>query len=326
MGAQSSLVIGSLVLATYFPSCQVPDVTPTKPAADTPIAEMWERPDDLATRDLFYGPWGREHAPAHDAVYTFVKSKRTGMNPGMTVRDPEGRTWSVKQASFNDREPEGPIEVVVSRVLSAVGYHQPPVYLLPSFTLADRYGRRIEPGGRFRLDVVGVHNDGEWSWQQNPFVGTRPYQGLLVILLLMNSSDLKNENNTLYRLQAPDGSSRHWFVVRDLGIALGDTGRVSPRRGDIDRFERTRFITGTANGYVTFGYRGYHQELVRGRLTPEDVRWACELLAGLNGDQWRDAFRAGFFEPAVADRFIHVLTERIAEGLNVGGRAEGEAQ
>jgi hypothetical protein len=31
--------------------------------------------------------------------------------------------------------------------------------------------------------------------------------------------------------------------------------------------------------------------------------------------QWRDAFRAGGYEPAVADRFIRRLLAKIAEGL-----------
>src|SRR5437762_5655586 len=60
---------------------------------------------------------------------------------------------------------------------------------------------------------------------QNPFVGTRPYQGLLVILLMFNSSDLKNTNNTLYEV---GDAIRHWYVVRDLGAALGETARLMP--------------------------------------------------------------------------------------------------
>ena len=47
---------------------------------------------------------------------------------------------------------EGPVEVALSRVLSAVGYHQPPVYYLSSFMMSDPAGSRVEGGGRFRLD------------------------------------------------------------------------------------------------------------------------------------------------------------------------------
>src|SRR6185295_11449092 len=109
---------------------------------------------------------------------------------------------------------------------------QPPVYYLRSFKMRDKSGVHMVWGGRFRLDLPALDDQGEWSWQQNPFVGQRPYQGLLVILLMFNSSDLKNSNNTLYAYKAPDRSVSQWYVVRDLGDALGRTGRISPRRND----------------------------------------------------------------------------------------------
>ena len=148
--------------------------------------------------------------------------------PGITVRDPQGREWHVKQPPHNEQGAEGPIEVVVSRVLSAVGYHQPPVYFLPSLRVKDAEGTHVEPGGRFRLTAKSIKAVDSWSWQQNPFVGMRPYQGLLVILAMFSSSDIKNENNTLYDVKAPGDGPKHWYVVRDLGTALGKTGRLAP--------------------------------------------------------------------------------------------------
>jgi hypothetical protein len=287
------------------------------------IEELWERPDDLEASDLYIGPWGPGNAPHPDVPYRFVKPKTSGTNPGMTVTDPTGREWSVKQASHDpDRGDEGPVEVALSRVLSAVGYHQPPVYYLRTFTLEDPFGRRTEPGGRFRLDHPLLKNRGSWSWQQNPFVGTRPYQGLLVILLMFNSSDIKNSNNTLYAFRGESGP-RRWFVVRDLGMALGTTGRIEPRRGDAGLFEREAFITAVDDGRVRFNYRGWHQELIRGRITVDDVVWASELLGRLSVAQWQNAFRAGGYEPAVADRFIRRLMAKIDEGRSLQGQRAG---
>jgi hypothetical protein len=311
------LTVLPVLLAVYMPMCSPPEVRPTMPPSEAPVGELWAPPDDITGRDLFYGPWGRDNAPNPNAEYRYLKAKQTGMNPGMTVVDPEGREWSVKQPPHGERTPEGPIEVVVSRILSGVGYHQPPVYLLPSFTLADTFGRRTELGGRFRLDHPSLKEQGEWSWQQNPFVGTKPYQGLLVILLMFNSSDIKNENNSLYDIRSPSNGVKHWFVVRDLGISLGRTGRMLPPRGDIDEFERAGFITGVESGFVAFDYHGYHDELIRGRITPADVRWASELVDRLTDRQWRDAFRAGSFEPEVSERFIRKLREKIRQGLAI---------
>jgi hypothetical protein len=311
------VVLMPALLAVYMPSC-APTVRPTMPPWEAPLASLWERPDNLEARDLFNGPWPVKRAPAPHATYTLVEMKHHGINPGMTVRDPQNRKWSVKQAPTDGQPSEAPIEVVLSRILSAVGYHQPPVYFLPSFTLTDDWGTHVERGGRFRLHEKSLVDKGEWSWQQNPFVGTKPYQGLLVILLMFNSSDLKNSNNTLYERKTDDGVEP-WYVVRDLGTALGETGRLAPRRGDPDVFERRPFIRGLKDGFVAFDYHGWHQELVRGRITAEDAGWAGDLISRLSERQWRDAFRAGGYAPDVANRFIARVHANIAQAQRLGG-------
>ena len=123
-------------------------------ATNAPVpagASLWVEPTDLAERDLLYGPWGSDNAPDPKGVYTLVARKHAGVNLGLTVKDAKGREWSVKQPYPGGLDPEGPTEVVVSRLLSAIGYHQPPVYFLPAFTLKDDFGKKIEMGGRFRL-------------------------------------------------------------------------------------------------------------------------------------------------------------------------------
>jgi hypothetical protein len=129
----------STIVAIYYPFCTA-SVRQTLPPSEVHLAELWQRPEDLASRDLFYGAWGREDAPDAQATYTFVQRKQEGTNPGVTVGDPLGREWHVKQPPHNGQGAERPIEVVLSRVLSAVSYHQPPVYFLPSFTLTDVAG------------------------------------------------------------------------------------------------------------------------------------------------------------------------------------------
>ncbi len=141
----------------------------------------------------------------------------------------------------------------------------------------------------------------------------RPYQGLLVILMMFNSSDIKNENNALYHVKNDGNGVERWYVVRDLGTALGETGRFAPQRGDPEIFEREPFITGVKDGFVQFNYHGWHQELVS-HITPADVAWASAWLAKLTDRQWDDAFRAGGYPPVVADRFIARLRQKIAEG------------
>ena len=306
-----------LVLGTYIsgPGTAVRAAVVTDRAT---IEQLWHEPGDIATKDLFHGEWGEASAPDPAAPYRFRRSKRGGVNPGMIVVDPLNREWSVKQEAHG-RTAEGPIEVVLSRVLSAVGYRQPPVYFLPAFSLVDTFGARHEPGGRFRLNHPELKERGAWDWQSNPFVGTTPYSGLLVILIMFNSSDLKNSNNSVFDHTMPDGAVERWYVVRDLGSALGSTSRIRPMRGDADQFALLPFLSGTDGRYVRFGYTGWHERLVRDRITPDDVRWASGLLAQLSERQWRDAFRAGGYDAAAAEPFIRRLREKIAEGLAIGG-------
>jgi hypothetical protein len=308
-----------IVFAAFMPLCS-PRVAPLTPAKPMPMSALWTAPVNLAERDLYYGEWGAEHAPLPRATYTFVRAKEGGTNPGMVVRDPLGREWNVKQPIHTNQGAEGPVEVVLSRVLSAIGYHQPPVYYLPSFTVKDTWGTRVEAGGRFRLRHPALRERADWWFQQNPFVGTRPFEGLLVTLLIFRSSDLKNTNNSLYEYRHGD-LVEQWYVVRDLGAALGETGRFAPFRNDPALFERQRFVLDVRNGLVAFAYHGFHQELFRDRITVDDVRWACELLDGLDDGQWSDAFRAGGYQPAVADRFIRKLRATVAEGLQVAAAA-----
>jgi hypothetical protein len=286
--------------------------TAKTPIGPEQLAELWAPPRDIRAQDLYNGPWGREFAPDANAEYTFVKEKTHGVSPGMTVRDPRGVEWNVKQGA------EARIEVVASRILSAAGYHQPPVYYLPQWRLRNGPTPGIQAEGRFRPKLKQLRNRGEWSWQRNPFVGTQPYRGLLVILEILNSSDLKNSNNSLYEVRGRGSTGpRVWYVVRDLGTALGETGRLDPKRGDPDLFERHPFIDGVGDGFVRLDYHGRHQELFDHTIRPADVRWACSLLAKLTDEQWRDAFRASGYGDDLASRFIRRIQEKIRIGLSL---------
>jgi len=92
---------------------------------------------------------------------------------------------------------------------------------------------------------------------------------------------------------------------------------LAPQRGDPEIFEREPFIKSVAGGFVQFNYHGWHQELLK-QITPEDVGWASDWLGRLSEHQWCDAFQAGGYEPAIADRFITRLRQKTAEGERLG--------
>jgi hypothetical protein len=304
------IFLGALLLVACG-GCAAPLMRSTLAGPPTPaqLTELWEDPKDLADRNLFDGPWGRALAPDATAVYTFVSAKTVGVSPGYSVRDERGMEWSVKEG------PEAKVEVVMSRVLSAVGYRQPPVYYLPRWTIEGGDSSKHQPEARFRPKHAALKDEGEWSWQENPFIGTNAYNGLRVLMMILNESDLKNSNNSLYQVKEPgEGQqARRWYVVRDIGTALGETGRLNPRRNDVKLFEEIAFINSVKDGAVDFNYHGRHQELAD-HISPQDVRWMCDLLARLSVDQWRDAFRAGGYDEATSGRFIARIQQKIVEG------------
>ncbi len=140
-------------------------------------------------------------------------------------------------------------------------------------------------------------------------------RGLLAILMVFNSSDLKASNNTLYEVADGDTIGQ-WLVVRDLGTALGETAKLAPRRGNPELLASEPLIAGVSNGYVRFNYHGLHKEILTDRIRVDDVVWASTLLSRLSDDQWRDAFRAGGYERQLSTRFIEILRARIQEGLH----------
>jgi hypothetical protein len=215
--------------------------------------------------------------------------------------------------------PEAHTEVVSSRILWALGYHQPPVYFLDQFT-ADK-GDRSNPqtAARFREeepDFHGLTEVGHWSYHQNPFVGTMPLMGLLVLQVMLGNSDLKSENNMLYELDAEVEGARRWFVARDLGHTFGRTGVMNAPRDHVQVFEETPFITDVRNGFVRFDYRGRHRELLDA-ITVEHVRWICDRLHRLTDEQWEQAFRAGGYAKPIYERYLRRLKEKIAEGRSL---------
>jgi hypothetical protein len=310
MNARLTSAVALLALAAASCGGRTVVTSAKAPVPQAKMAELWVDPG-TTPRDLFWGVGGQRRAPAPDAVYKLLARDETGFSVSYDVVGPDGMEWSAKIG------PEAQTEVVVSRILWALGFHQPPIYYLPSWKLDTGEGEpRVESEARFRPKLEGLERlDEYWYWADNPFSGTRELKGLLVVLLMLNSSDLKDDNNSIYELKEPwDGASR-WFVVRDVGAALGVTGKLYPRRNWLEGFEKAGFITAVhEDGSIDFDYDGRHEELLSMIAVP-DVQWAATRMQRLSDDQWRAAFRAGNYAPAVADRFIRRIEKKIADGL-----------
>jgi hypothetical protein len=285
------------------------------------VSPLWIEPVDLASRDLYHGPGGPSLAPDPAAAFRFVAADRTGFSNGYDVDGPDGVRWSVKLG------PEAQSEVAASRLLWAIGYHQPPAYYVPAWQLT---GAQSGPQGaaRFRPELPAWKVVSDWSWYGTDLVHTPAFKGLIVANVMLNNWDWKTSNNKVYEVAGAEGTTSRRYVVRDLGASLGKTtlprilawmptsGPKQGTRNDLEGFEAQGFIKGVADGDVDFDYRGLHHALVD-IVTPADVLWTSRLLGRLSDTQWHDAFRAAGYTPAQAGRFAAKLKAKVTQGLQL---------
>ena len=318
----AALAVAAVALLTAACGGRTVRTTAADPTA-VDLSQLWREPGDLETRDLFAGPGVGGPQPNTETAYEFVKNDTTGFSRGYDVRDSSGLVWSVKLG------PEAQTEVVTSRVLWAIGFHQVPTYYVATWSMTG--GPAGNPGpARFRPELPDRKVVGEWSWYENEFVQTRPFKGLIVANLILNNWDWKESNNKIYEVSTAGSASRQ-YVVRDLGASLGKTSapafsrwlgtRVAQgNRNDIDDFEEQGFIKSVAGDRVEFDYSGIYQPVVD-TVTPADVVWTCRLLSRISDQQWNDVFRAGGYPPETAARYIAKLKSKIAEGLALSAAA-----
>jgi hypothetical protein len=298
-------------------------------------AVLWTNPTDIPSRDLFNGPGGKKHQPP--TKFTFLEEDLHGTNPKFDVRDENGIKWRVKLG------PEVGPETAASRLLWAVGYSANEDYFLPDLHVEQmhplkRGQKLVAPDGsmrdvrlkRFAKDDKKV---GEWSWQQNPFTGTRELNGLRVMMALFNNWDLKDMNNSIDEEKNTDGHDPVFqYLVSDLGASFGTTGMDFPIRdskGNLKAYSHSKFIRKISGQYVDFSVpsrasfffladpREFNMRLrIRwiGRHIPrDDARWVGHLLSQLTPDQIRDAFRAAGYSQGDVDQFADVVMKRIAQ-------------
>src|SRR5262245_6978765 len=149
-------------------------------------AVLWEDPVDLTNRNLFHGPGGRaDEPPAGD--FTFLKEELTGSHPKYDVIDANGVTWRVKIGT------EARPETAATRVVWAAGYVADEDYFVGKIHVVGmpahphRGSHLIEhdgtiPNARLERILTDRRKVGTWSWRDNPFSGTREFNGLRVLM------------------------------------------------------------------------------------------------------------------------------------------------
>jgi hypothetical protein len=294
-----------------------------QPSATAPMPELWSEPTDLAQRNLLWGSGRPSDQPSTMVQYKVLRLDETGYSAGYDVIDPDGRLWDIKVGK------EAQSEVVLSRILWALGYHQPPTYYLAGWQLVGTWKFEGDPA-RFRLES-DYESEGEWKWLENPFSGSRPMNGLIALNVLLGNWDFKTSNNRVYRFRDAGGVSARRYVVQDLGASLGKPSPIPipiGSRNDIEDFEEFTLVKEVRGSEVWLNYLGPHGDIVE-PLHTADVIWACELMNRLGDSQLSDAFESAGYAPELRDRFIRKIRAKIREGLalkSIAGAAWGERQ
>ena len=298
-------------------------------------AVLWHVPTDIETRNLIFGSGGENRQPR--GTFTFVAEDMEGTNPKMDVRDQDGVKWKVKLG------PEARPEVAASRFVWAAGYFTQEDYFLADLQVQGlpshlhRGQNQVGADGtlhnvRLKRSEKGESKLGTWQWSSNPIGGTREFNGLRVLMALMNNWDLKDDNNAVYLEKHKDGFPEQIYLVSDLGASFGTTGftmSVENSRGNLDAYKRSKFITNRSQNSVDFATPSrptlvetfnvpvfVHRLDLRwiGRDIPRaDAKWMGQLLGRLSLEQIRDAFRAAGYSKQDTEEFATVVQGRIAE-------------
>jgi hypothetical protein len=266
-------------------------------------AVLWREPVDIKSRDLFYGQGGPEHMPK--GKLSFIKEKHNGVNPKFDVRDKSGIRWGVKMG--NEAKPE----TAATRLIWAVGYFTNEDYYLPELKVSGKMpltrgedlikNNKIN-GVRLKRHNKGEHQVADWSWDNNPFVGTKELDGLKIMMEIICNTDLKMVQQHVYDVNGVEQR----YVAADVGASFGKAGLTIFRtKGNLSDYQALPLIKNAGPEYIDFWYFK--------RIPRANAIWIGGYLAKLSDQQIREAFRAGGFSDAEIDGFSRKVRDKINE-------------
>jgi hypothetical protein len=295
---------------------------------------LWHDPGRIEYLDFAGGSGGRGGAPR--GPFRFIEKDGSGTSPKVIVRDMSGRIWAVKWG------PEVKAENFASRLVWAMGYYTEPVYFVRAGHIRGiesrgRVDKYISEAGRFRDARFELRSgagrflrEHDWTWEQNPFVGTREMNGLKVLIMLVSNWDNKdardNGSNTGI-LQRGAGPDRQWrYLITDWGGSMGKWGNFFTReKWDCEGFrdQTPDFIDKVENRTVKFGFSGKHGNNFKQGIEAADVRWLLQYLGRVSDAQMRAALKASGASTHEVRCFTQALRARINQLKQVARVSSG---
>jgi len=298
---KSRIVIILVVIVSCFSNV---DIGSAKPKKKTPngTAVLWRPPTDLRSRDLYLGPGGTAMQPDLRRL-TFIKEEKGGYSKKYRVRDASGREWVAKIGS------EAQSETSAVRLLWGIGYETEVNYLVPRVTIP---GKGSFNNVRFEARPAGWKRLEEWKWTRNPFMGTPEFQGLKIMMALINNWDMKDSNNQIVYLEK---NKELRYIISDLGATFGHASttplfwRFTRSRNNPPKYAKTKFLEKVKGDRVQLHFGGKNRGVLK-NITIQDAEWIASLLSQLSDQQIRDAFRAANYSPEQIDLLAGTVRAR----------------
>ena len=270
---------------------------------------LWRQPADIESRNLLLGAGGDAMKPDVSHV-TFIEQKQGGFSTKYRVRDAAGNEWVAKIGS------EAQPDTSANRLLWAAGYETEIAYLIPHLVID---GKGAFDNVRLEARPKGVKRSGNWSWEENPFKGTPQFQGLKIMMLLINNWDMKDENNEILATRdEATGEDEVRYIISDLGGSFGKTGGVISRsRNKPSDYVKANFIEKVNGDTIAFHYGGKNKKLFE-NISIADARWLSRRLNRLSDEQIKDAFRAANYSAAQVDQLSSAFRERLNTLIALG--------
>jgi hypothetical protein len=292
-------------------------------------AVLWRDPGRVDALDFAGGPAGREGSPT--PPFVFHEEAGGGTGAKIIVKDANKREWEVKWG------PETKPEVFASRLLWGVGYVVESSFYVPAGRIdsvghltraesrIDRSNNNAFRDARFELRDLRSFPlpTSNWTWENNPFAGTRELTGLRVMTMLVSNWDTKDAsssdgpNTMILKVKRDDGHEEMHYMVSDWGATMGKWGNVATRgKWDCEGYKRQTptFVRGVdQNGMVGFSYQGKHTDRIAKGIKVSDVQWLMNYLGAITDDQIRKGLRSSGANEHEVECFASSLRSRIEQ-------------
>ena len=284
---------------------------------------LWKDPGDVGRIDFTDPAGGEKNIPK--PPFSFISERLTGSSPKVLVRDSAGVKWRVK----GGLEPQA--ESFATRLVTALGYYADPTVFvahgkIDGVTSLKRAAGFIQPDGSFSNGSFERRHGKlkeltqDWAWNRNPFLGTKEFKGLKVLVMFLSDWDNKDArnrwtgSNTGIAERQLDGRIQLIYSVKDWGQTLGAWGtEQKPKGWNCSAFtaQTKSFLTGREGQYLRFGFTGQHTDDFKNDITVEDVRWLLGYLGRVTDVQIQSGLKASGATSEETTCFATQLRERI---------------